>query len=233
MPGIEGVAKAPMIASVAMVAFSCSDSNQRSRIGLAAPVRISIAFWPSVPSFLKSSPSLSSCEQVARRHGPGIGRRLDQRGLEEVRHPLQHRLVLGEILGVLLRELRDLAMGHLLVGPHQQVAAVGEGGEARRTARQHLEAVPLELQIADDLRTEEAVDVAGGGDLEAGPELFGDGAAAEQFAAFEDEHLAAGSREIGGGDQAVVAGADDDGVVCSGHGILSGRRTRSSQADSR
>ena len=34
---------APMMASVASVPFSSSDSNQRSRIGRAAPVRISIA----------------------------------------------------------------------------------------------------------------------------------------------------------------------------------------------
>ena len=44
MPGIEGEAIAPMIASVARVTLSCSLSNQRSRIGVAAPVRISTAF---------------------------------------------------------------------------------------------------------------------------------------------------------------------------------------------
>src|SRR4051812_12464165 len=50
---MEGVAKAPIIASVEMVVLTSSDSNQRSRIGLAAPVRISTARWPSAPSLRK------------------------------------------------------------------------------------------------------------------------------------------------------------------------------------
>ena len=60
MPGIEGEAIAPIIASVASVTFSCSDSNQRSRIGVAAPVRISIAFCPSGYQLAKLLPSLAS-----------------------------------------------------------------------------------------------------------------------------------------------------------------------------
>ncbi len=40
---------APMIASVASVALSASDSNQRSRIGRAAPVSISTAAGRSSP----------------------------------------------------------------------------------------------------------------------------------------------------------------------------------------
>src|ERR1044072_9036198 len=50
---MEGVANAPIIASVEIVVLTSSDSNQRSGIGLAAPVRISIARWPSAPSLRK------------------------------------------------------------------------------------------------------------------------------------------------------------------------------------
>jgi hypothetical protein len=57
---MDGEAIAPMIASVASVTLSCSDSNQRSRIGVAAPARISTAFWPSCPSFRKPSPIFPS-----------------------------------------------------------------------------------------------------------------------------------------------------------------------------
>ena len=50
VPGMEGDAKAPMIASVARVTLSCSDSNQRSRIGRAAPVSNSSPSGISAPS---------------------------------------------------------------------------------------------------------------------------------------------------------------------------------------
>ena len=53
MPGMDGVANAPIMASVERVVLTSSESNQRSRIGLAAPVRISSAVWPSAPSLRK------------------------------------------------------------------------------------------------------------------------------------------------------------------------------------
>src|SRR5262245_12253525 len=53
---MEGVAKAPMVASVEMVVLTSSDSNQRSRMGLAAPAKIWRAFSPSLPSFRKFQP---------------------------------------------------------------------------------------------------------------------------------------------------------------------------------
>src|SRR5262249_15256588 len=56
VPGIDGDAITPMTASVAKVTFSCSDSNQRSRIGRAALVSTSIAFTASVPSLRKFQP---------------------------------------------------------------------------------------------------------------------------------------------------------------------------------
>ena len=73
VPGIEGDAIAPMIASVASVTLSCSLSNQRSRIGVAAPVRISTAFCPSVPSFTNASPSLASAARLPGLKDQGLG----------------------------------------------------------------------------------------------------------------------------------------------------------------
>jgi len=73
VPGMDGDAIAPMMASVARVTLSCSDSNQRSRIGVAAPVRISIAFWPSAPSLAKAIPSLASFMRFPGRNDHGFG----------------------------------------------------------------------------------------------------------------------------------------------------------------
>jgi hypothetical protein len=45
--------------------------------------------------------------------------------------------------------------------------------------------------------------------------------AADDVAAFEDQHLPAGAREVSGGGQAVMTAADDDGVVTHrGQGLL-------------
>jgi hypothetical protein len=67
VPGIEGLAMAPMIASVASVAFSSSDSNQRSRIGRAAPVRISTASPAAAPSRRNERPRVKSVRRSRRR----------------------------------------------------------------------------------------------------------------------------------------------------------------------
>ena len=44
-------------------------------------------------------------------------------------------------------------------------------------------------------------------------EFGGDHATAEPFVAFQHEHVLAGGRQIGDGDQPVVAGTDYDNVV--------------------
>src|SRR6185436_4706859 len=84
-------------------------------------------------------------------------------------------------------------------------------------ARNHREAVALEIEIANNLGAKEAVHVAGRGHLETGPRLFGHDAAAHQVAPFEHQHPAAGRREIRRRHQTVVAGADDDDVVAGSH----------------
>ena len=51
--------------------------------------------------------------------------------------------------------------------------------------------------------------------LKPGSQLLGDRGAADEVAALEDERLEAGLGQVGAVDQAVVAAADDDGVVAS------------------
>ena len=70
---MEGDAIAPMMASVASAILSSSDSNQRSRMGRAAPVRISIACGPVVPSLRKLHPSFASCARLRGRSAQGLG----------------------------------------------------------------------------------------------------------------------------------------------------------------
>ena len=53
--------------------------------------------------------------------------------------------------------------------------------------------------------------------LKPGEDLFGDRGAADDVPALEDQHFAAGARQVRGGGQAVVARADDDRVVLRRH----------------
>ena len=69
------------------------------------------------------------------------------------------------------------------------MAAVGEGREERGVLGVDAVAEALQFQIADDLFLHQAGEVGCGGDAVAGPDFFGDGAAADQFARFENQHL--------------------------------------------
>src|SRR5438445_765556 len=108
-------------------------------------------------------------------------------------------------------------MGHFFVGTHEEVAAIGQGSETRWVARQHGEPMAPQLQIADDFRTEKAVDVAGGGDLEAGPKFFGDDAASDEFAAFKHEDFFSRAGEVSGRHEAVMTCPDNNDVVLCVH----------------
>ena len=153
------------------------------------------------------------CAEVAGARLQHIGRRHRQRGLDDRRHPLEHLLVVRIPLGVARAELGDLLTRQLGVGAHHQRAPVGERRERRRIAGEYLVAVCGQVQVADDLRVEEAVDVGSGGDLEAGKRLLGDAGAPDDVAPLEDQHAEPGPRQVAGGDQPVVPGSDDDRVV--------------------
>src|SRR5262249_10311493 len=79
--------------------------------------------------------------------------------------------------------------------------------------RQNLEAVPGQIEVADDLRAQERDHVRAHREAEAGEHFLGDGRAAEHVPALEDEHLPPGPGPICGGRQSAVAATDDDGVL--------------------
>ena len=62
-----------------------------------------------------------------------------------------------------------------------------------------------QVELANDLRPEQRDDVRADRIAEAGKELLGNGGAAEDVPPLEDQHLPAGTGEIRGGGQAVVA----------------------------
>ena len=80
-----------------------------------------------------------------------------------------------------------------------------------------MQTVRFELEITYDRRPQHARNVGSCGytasRCEIGIDLFGDGAAADNIPALEHEDTLPGPGEIGGGSQAIMAGADDDGIV--------------------
>ncbi len=124
---------------------------------------------------------------------------------------------------VTVRELR-----RCFPGVERERAAVAVGGEVP-ALREHVVAVLGELELAQDRRWHEAHDVRQRGHLEVGaPRLLGDRRAADLRTALEHDDARAPLGEQTGGDEPVVASADDDDVERIGHELpnLLGRTTR-------
>ena len=90
------------------------------------------------------------------------------------------------------------------IGPAGEVVAVVERRD-RALEREDLQPVSRQVELADDLGTEQADDVGEDGELEAGEDLLGDGGAADERPLLEDERLAPRAGQVGRRDQAVVA----------------------------
>ena len=115
-------------------------------------------------------------------------------------------------VGVVLGVPRDLLEVLVVVLREQQVLAVLPGRQQRRHQQRH-EAVLGELQVVDDVRPQQGQRIREGREPEARAQLLGDGRAADEVPAFDDQGLEAGLREVRAVDQAVVAATDDDRVV--------------------
>jgi hypothetical protein len=183
---------------------------------------LDVADQPLLPLAAQVLGEAREAGELERIRGDRIGSRAVDHRLDqppELGHPLAELLV---DLGVALRELGDRPLGALRVGVAQQVAAVGEGGEGL-LERQDLVAVPGQLEVADDPGAQQRDDVGAAGELEPLVDLLGGGRAADLVTALEHQDLAAGARQVGRADQAVVPGADDHGVVDRGavaaHGL--------------
>jgi len=89
-----------------------------------------------------------------------------------------------------------------------------------------LQAVPRKLEIPEQLGAQQAAHIRAVGIHPAFLELPAHCGAADPRIALENENLEPGTGEIGGIGQAVVARADDDGVVVTGVCHVRSRSTR-------
>src|SRR5277367_2828778 len=112
-------------------------------------------------------------------------------------------------------------------------AAIGRRREDADGLFEFFQAVTGELHVLHDGGERRAAGMRYGGTFEAGMKFFGDGGAANHRAAFEDEGLVAFFREVEGGDERVVAAAENYDVALRGHAQLLPVSLRISRAASR
>eukprot|EP00053_Salpingoeca_punica_P005848 m.56912 g.56912 ORF g.56912 m.56912 type:complete len:677 (+) comp13422_c0_seq2:93-2123(+) len=161
---------------------------------------------------------LEGAQALRERADKEVWRGTIEERLDDGAGLVEELLVARVSLCVLLGELGDGAeVVGLVCAEDQALAAVRsvdvrwrEGG---RAARQVLEAVADELEVLDDLRPQQAGQVRGARELEAGHHLLGHRRAAEHVPPLQHKDVQAGLGHVCRRDERVVAAANDDDVA--------------------
>src|SRR5207244_11661245 len=122
---------------------------------------------------------------------------------------------------VLPAEPREFLLVPFRIVPQEEGVAVRERQEELRVERMGLVPESRELEVPDDLGSQEARGISEPRELDAGEDLFRDGGAANDRAAFYDEDTPSRFGEVRRSDETVVASADDDGIPRAIHGTAS------------
>ena len=151
-------------------------------------------------------------QRVGRIVAEQVGRcRIDER-LQRLADLSHVELVLIHRIGIVLAVPGDLLEVRVAVGAHQQVVAVLHRSEGRRHLDRH-EAVLGQLQVVDDVGTQQAERVRERREVKPGDQLLGDGRAADDVPSLDDERAQAGLGQVGAIDESVVTATDHDRVV--------------------
>ena len=128
-----------------------------------------------------------------------VGRRFEEQPLQYACGTVERFVISGQARGILFGELRNsgLAAGEAI--GHHEGAALVDGPEVGDGAFHDLEPVPMEIEVADDLRVEQAHRIRGNGIAETGMKLFGVCGAAHVRVLFQNHHVEAGRGQIRSG----------------------------------
>jgi|SRR6266404_1892342 len=110
--------------------------------------------------------------------------------------------------GVFGGETCDATGGFGVIVIEEERFAIGRGSKDARVGMQHVTLISLELHICGDVSAQRTDGVRESGCAKAGMEFFGNGAAADELAALENEGLETAFGEIEGGDERVVTTTD-------------------------
>ena len=116
-----------------------------------------------------------------------------------------------------MRKIRDARRSFGGVVVEKECFAFRRRSENAGVRRKNLTAKTVKLHVADDIRPQRAERMRQRGSTKAGIEFFGDGAAADHFAAFENERLESALGHIESGDQGVVTAANENHTLSERH----------------
>src|SRR4029077_14152805 len=119
--------------------------------------------------------------------------------------------------GVLLRELIDFFRRCGGVGEKRERLAIGRRREKANRRFKALETELGELHVFEDRSKRRAAGMRERGATETGMKFFGDGRAANDRAAFENERPKTFLGEIKRGDEGVVSRAENHDIALNGH----------------
>ena len=125
---------------------------------------------------------------------------------------------LGVFRSVFGGEARDATRGFGVVVVEEEGLAVWRGSEEARIGMQQVALEFFELHVRSDVGSKRPDGVRECGGAKAGMKFFGDGAAADEFAALKDQGLETTFGEVERGDERIVTAADEDYTLSDGHG---------------
>src|ERR1700751_4267207 len=201
--------------------------GNRHRPPTQQPIEILLAQLAERTSGLQHAPQIRSVGTV------DVRRRQLQRVGDYATHLAQRFLEFGILRRILARELGDVSRGLLRVVVEHNRATIRIQRDHAGFGMDQLQAVLLELHVADHVRRNRSRSVRERRAAEARVKFFGNGCAAGLRAAFEHQRLESGLREIEGGDHPVLTATDNDDVALLGHHAAPFASLRISSAESR
>lgn len=164
---------------------------------------------PSSPAFRQS------CAPAAVHE---IGRLLQGEIAQHIRNGVDLGRIGVVALGIAWAEAGDLGARHALTC--LEVLAIRQREEVGQAALDDFQAVAGQIEVADDLRVEEADGVGCDRVAKARVKLIRHGRSSDHGALLDHLHLQARGGEIAGADEAVMPCPDDHHIIAFGHSIL-------------
>ena len=144
---------------------------------------------------------------------PDVGGTGGTQGVAEAAEDVVHGAPAFDVAG---GKAADFFGAAVIVIPKLDGGAVEKGNEEAVDGGRPMKAAEEKAEFFDDKGMEQTGEIGARRHAHAGKRLLEGAGSADAGAAFEDEDAQAGAGEIGGADEAVVAGADDDDVPRAG-----------------
>ena len=161
-------------------------------------------------------PAEAECLEERRNAAAGIGRRFQHEVAQQFRRILDHRIIVGQPIGIALRKFTDRLPPSIPTMRQQQAAIVIDRPKIGNGTFDDFETVPRQLQIPNDLWVEQTYGVRGNRITISGMKLLGHRRTADNHVLFQHDDVEPARSQIGGAGQTVVASADNRDIMVGG-----------------